>query len=143
MTITADDRLAGLRSAEFGTDDVHDSAVVAVESVQLEAELAAVVLHRDDLSGRTFSNDFQVLERPDRGRRRRMIHRAEGQVRPADAQSLVAQQRKRLRRRYLVDEVEVDIQDRGRVRRLVFDEMGGPDFLEQGFWRRRIHTRQS
>ena len=41
MAIAADDGLAGLRRAEFRTDDVHDAALIAVETEQFDAEFAA------------------------------------------------------------------------------------------------------
>src|SRR5690606_37813622 len=41
MRVAADDRLAGLRRAELGTDHVHDAALTAEEAAQLDAELGA------------------------------------------------------------------------------------------------------
>ena len=50
MAVTADDRHAGLGSAEFGADHMHDAAMIAVPAVQLDAEFAAVLLEPGDLA---------------------------------------------------------------------------------------------
>src|SRR5690606_40679962 len=73
MRIAADDRLARLRRAELGTDDVHDAALPAEEAAQLDAELGAVRLELAYLPGRRrLADDVEILERRDRHGRRRM-----------------------------------------------------------------------
>ena len=49
MAVAANDRFAGLRRTELGADDVHDSAMIAVEAEQVEPELAAVFFHLANL----------------------------------------------------------------------------------------------
>ncbi len=130
VAVTADDRLAGLRRAEFRADDMHDAPIFAVKTVQLEAEFIAVLLHLAHLRGRTFADHGEVLETAKRGGRRGMVHGADGQIGAPHLDAFFAQQRECLRRRDLVNQVQVDVENCGRVDCLVFNEMIGPDFLE-------------
>ncbi len=59
-----------------------------------------------------------------------MIHGADSQVGTSDRDVLIAQQRKRLRRGHLMDQVQVYVENRRGIRRLVLDEMLGPDLVE-------------
>ncbi len=130
VAVAADDGLAGLGCAEFGPDDVHDATMLAVVTVQLEPECIAVILQCPDLFRRAFADDGQVLETAERHGGRRVIHRAQGQLGTPYADAFLAQHRERLRRRDLVDQVQVDVENRRGVGGLVLDEMFEPDFLE-------------
>ena len=62
-----------------------------------------------------------------------MIHRRKRQVGAPDRQPFLAQQCECLGRRYLMNQVEVDIQDCWRIGRLVDDDMLFPDLVEKRF----------
>ncbi len=62
MAVAADDGFAGLGRAELGPDDVHDATVIAVDTVQLQAEVVAVLLQCTYLLGRSLADDREVLE---------------------------------------------------------------------------------
>ena len=130
VAVTADDRFAGLRRAEFRPDDVHDAAKFAVKSVQFQAEVIAVFLHLANLAGCAFADYREIFETAKRGGRRGMIHGAERQVGPPHRNAFFAQQRECLRRRDLVDQVQVDVEDCRCVGGLIGDKMIGPDFLK-------------
>ena len=132
---------AGSRT-ELRADDVHDAAVLGLETEQLDTEFPAVVLHLPYLPGGAFAGDLKVLERCHRRRRRRVIHRREHEVGTPDRQAFFAQQRKCLRRRDFVDDMQVDVQDRRRIVRFGDDDVVVPDLVEKrsGFRLRHVLT---
>ena len=137
VRVAADDRRARLRRAELGPHDVHDAAVAAREAAQLDAEILAVALHLPHLlRGRRLADDLEILQRLDGHGRRRVIERREAAIGAAHGQALRAQQVERLRRRDLVQQVQVDVEDGRRVVRLGHDDVRGPNLLEQ-----RLHER--
>ena len=66
--------------------------------------------------------------------RRRVVHRRECKVGPADARATIAQLGERLRRRHLMNEMEVDVEDRGGARRFGADQVVRPDLFEESPW---------
>jgi len=61
---------------------MHDAALAARETAELDAEVLAVLLHLPNLLGGSgLADDLELLERLERQRRRRMIKRRERLVR--------------------------------------------------------------
>src|SRR5690606_27475381 len=112
----ADDGPARLRRSELGAHDMNDAALAAREAAQLDSELGAVLLHLSDLlRGGWLADDLEVLQRLDRYGRRRMIERREALVGAPHGQPLRAEQVERLRRSDLVQQMQVDVENDGRV----------------------------
>ncbi len=78
-----------------------------------------------------FELDRQAAEDLRRVGRRRVVHRRQRAVEPANLELAGAQDVERLGRGDLVRQVQVDVQDRGRVGRLGHDDVPLPHFLEQ------------
>ena len=133
MTVTADDRHAGLRDTQLGTDHVHDSLAPASGRKQPYAELVAVRPQRIELLLRERIRDRTVECR------HVVIHRRDGEVGPAHAPAGRAQRLERLRARHLVHEVEVDPQERRCVCPAVDDKVLVPDLPEE----RAAHCKRS
>ena len=131
MAVAADDGLAGLRGALFGPDDVHDAAARVLQPDQVHAELGAVHFELAHLPGGRFELDRQAAEDLRRVGRCRVVHRRERAVEPADLELAGAQDVERLGGGDFVRQVQVDIQDRGRVGCLGHDDVPLPHFLEQ------------
>ena len=74
-------------------------------------------------------------------RRRGVIHRRDRALRRAYLEPAVAQLGERLRRRHLVHEVEIDVEDRGGRVGLRADEVPLPQLLEQRLRRAHADTR--
>ena len=91
---------------------------VARQSVDLCLRLRAVVRAR--------------AVRPTRQRRGGVVHRGLGAVRPAHRQAAGLKFGEGLRRGDFVDQVQVDVQHRGRGIAFGLDQMGVPQLLEQG-----------
>ena len=131
VAVAADDRQAGERQAQLGTDHVDDPLVAAVDVIERHAKLAAIRPQRLDLPPRQGVANVELVLR-----RHVVIDRGERQVGPADPPARQPQALERLRTRHLVNQVPVDIKQR----RLV----GGshlvalPDFLEQGLGHQRL-----
>ena len=123
--IAADDRHPGLGQAQLRADDVDDSLARRAEAVERDAELLAVARQLVDL-GRCHRVGHRQGARMGR---RRVVRGGDGPVRVADPQAAGAKPRERLRRRDLVDEVEVDREDR-RCARLLDDDVVVPDLLD-------------
>ena len=100
--------MPGLREPELGADHVDDALAAAAGRVERDAELLAVPRAAPRAAAR----------RADRrsARRRRVgdvvVHRRERQVGPPHAPAGEAQALERLRRGDLVDEVQVDVEQR-------------------------------
>ncbi len=131
VAVAADDGLAGLRRAQLRADDVHDAAVLVPEAEQFDAELGAVLLERTDLQCGRLDRDRCVAEDLLGARRSRVVHGREGQVGATDRQPALAQHAERLWRGHFVDEMQVDVQHRRRLRRFGHDFVLFPDLLEQ------------
>ena len=114
--IPADNRLAGLRGAEFRSDDVDDAAFVAVHAAKLKSEIFAVALHLPDLlEGGRLADHLELLQRSDGNGGRGVIHGGQRLVRPAHLQAGIPQQTERLGTGDLMHEMQVDIKDRRRI----------------------------
>ncbi len=84
VTIAADNRLAGLGNAQFRTDDVDDSLVLAVHVEQADSGFAAVLFQRLELQLRVVVKNRQRAI----GRGYRVIHYGEGEIRAANLAAL-------------------------------------------------------
>src|SRR4029079_7819490 len=116
-----------------GPDHVHDAALAAFESAQLDTEVLAVLLHLPDLlRGSRLAHDLEVLDALHRHRRRRMIERREAAVGAAHLDAARAEEVERLRARDLVNQMQIDVQHGRRVVGLGRDDGLRPYFLEQG-----------
>ena len=109
VAITTHDGHAGLRQPQFRADDVHDALMLAREAIACDPELPAVVLERIDLGLHDAVDDGQATAR----RRNRVIDRRHGEVWAADLQSSAAQTVEGLRRRELVQEMQIDVNEGG------------------------------
>ena len=127
VRVAAHDRHPRLGQAELRADDVDDALARVADAVQRDAELGAVGLELADLGRGHLVDDGQAAV----GRRDRMVGGGDGLAGPADADPARAQPGERLRARDLVDEVEVDGEDRGRAR-VLGDDVVGPDLLDDG-----------
>ena len=125
MRVAADDREARLREAELRADDVHDSLAAGAGRVQLDPELGAV-----RAQGLELRPGELVLDRP-LGRGHVVIHRRHGALGSAHAATGQPQPLEGLRRGDLVDEMEVDVEQRRLPGRLD-DHVIVPDLLEEG-----------
>ena len=124
VAVAADDRQARLREAELRADDVDDALAPAAGRVERDAELLAVRAQRLELGARE-----RIGDRPGE-RRDVVIHRRDREVGAAHRAARETQPVERLRRGDLVDQVEVDVEERGLARRLV-DDVALPDPVEQ------------
>ncbi len=97
---------------------MHNATIRVPEADEIQAEFLAIELHLADLLRSLVSDDGQILETGHRRGRRRVIHCGQGKVGAPNRQSLLAQHTERLRRSDLVDDVQVDVEDRRRIRRL-------------------------
>ena len=124
VAVAAHDRGARQGEALLGPDDVHD-ALAAVELVEiLDAELARVLGERDDLH-----RALGILVRLAAvGGRNVVIDHRERLLRRAHLAAGDAQALERLRRRHLMDEMPVDIDQAGSVR-LPIDHVVVPDLI--------------
>src|SRR5665213_3506490 len=130
VAVAADQSLAGLREPELRTNDVNDAALAASEAEQLDAELSAVALQLRDLNRGRFDRDRRAAEDLLGARRARMIDGREHQVGPAKCQAAFAQHREGLRRGHLVHQMQVDVQNCGRIGGLGRHHVRLPELLE-------------
>ena len=124
VAVAADDRLPGLREPELGADDVDDPLAPAPGGVEPDSELLAVLPQRVELRA-----GERILDRPGQ-RRDVVVHRRDGQVRPPHLPPGQAQPVEGLRRRDLVHEVQIDVEE-GRLTLCLADDVSLPDLLEQ------------
>src|SRR6185312_14846104 len=114
VTVAANHRHAWLRQALLGPNDVYDALLLAVRSKQFDPEIAAVLFQLIDLRGCNLVDD---------GKRTvvggdAVVGGGNRQVRPPHFQAALPQSGEGLRRCYFMDEMEVDINQRGCVRTL-------------------------
>ena len=124
--------LPGLREAEFRSDDVHDAALIALEIEQLDAELGAVLLQLRDLLRGRFDRDRHAAEDLLGAGRTGVIDGGQRAIRPPHLEAALAQHRERLGRGDFVDQMQVDVQHRGRIGGLRHDLVLLPDLLKHG-----------
>jgi hypothetical protein len=104
---------------------VHDALSPAAGRVQGNAEIDAVPLQRLELLA-----GERVADRPRLGRDV-VVHRRDREVGTAHRAASQPQRLERLRAGDLVDEVQIDVEQRGLARPLL-DDVRLPDLLEQG-----------
>ena len=105
VRVAADDQQPGLCEAELRTDDVNDALAGVAHAVQLDALAPAVLLERRHLALGHLIGCGPPADRGDV-----VIHRGDRQVGPADTSLGEPQTLERLRRRHLMNEVKVDIE---------------------------------
>ena len=114
VAVATRDRHARLGQPQLRPDDVHDALVGVAPAVERDAELPAVVLEGAHLVRR-----HRVEDRQASGvRRGRMVRCGDRQIRPAQPASGQTQTLECLRARDLMDEVAIDVEQAGAVRRL-------------------------
>ena len=133
VAVAADDGLAGLGEAELRPHHVHDAALRAVVIEQLHAEARAVRAQRVDLRARFIVHVRPLAVDVDGQRRRGVVERALGALGPAHRQAARVEFGESLRRGHFVDQVQVDVEDRRRRLGFGRDDVGVPQFVEQGF----------
>ncbi len=109
VRVTADDGHARLRQPQFRADDVHDALPVRAEGVQRDAELPAVARELGQLEAGLLVEDGQgaVVGR------RAVVRGGDGALRVAHGQAAASKTFEGLWAGDLVDELEVDSEDRG------------------------------
>src|SRR5579859_116102 len=128
VAVAADDRVAGLRDAEFGADDVHDALIFAVHIEQANAGFAAIFFEGFKLEAGVGVNNREGAVLGGDG----VIHYGESEIGAAYFAAFRFESGEGLRRSAFVDEVAVNIDERG-FPRLLMDEMRVPDFFVEGF----------
>src|SRR6266404_327006 len=128
VAVAANDGLPGLRDAQLRADDVHDALLLAVQVKEAHAGFAAIFLERLELQARVGIDDGQRAVGGGDG----VVHHRECKIGAADFASLGAQAREGLRGSAFVDEVAVNIDERG-LAGLFVDNVGVPNFLVESF----------
>ena len=127
VAVAADDGGAGQGEALLGADDVDDALAVVELAEIFDAELARVLGERRDLQRR-----FRIVDAVAAvGGRHVVVDHGERLLRRAHLAAGHAQALEGLRARHLVDEMPVDIEQAGAVRRLVH-QMVVPDLVVEG-----------
>src|SRR3546814_3448364 len=116
VAVAADDGHAGLGQAELGTDHVDDAAMCAVVVEQLDAVSCAVAAQGSDLCLGVCADVRQAAIGLRRQGRSGMVERGRGQVGTPGAQAARVELGESLRRGDLVDQVQVDVEDRKSTR---------------------------
>jgi hypothetical protein len=130
VAVAADDRRARVRQAQLRADHVDDALACVPHREERDRELAAVALEGAHLLGRRPLGPRAPPVRAE-PRRDRVIHRRHRPLRPPHADAARAQLGEGLRRGHLVDQVQVDVQDGGRLRRLRRHEVRVPDLVDE------------
>jgi hypothetical protein len=126
VAVAANDGLPRLRNAQLGPDDVHDALMLAVHVKKPHTGFTAIFLERLKLQACVRVDDGESAV----GRRDGVVHHREGEIRAADFASLSSEAGERLRRSAFVDEVAVDIDQRG-LPWLFVDNVTVPNLLVQ------------
>jgi len=124
VAIATDKGLAGLGDAELGADDVHDALILAVHVEEANAGLAAVLLEGIKLELGIVIEDGQRAVGGGDG----MVHHRESEIWAADLAAFGAKTGKSLGRGALVNEMAVDVDNRG-LAGIFANDVGVPDFL--------------
>ena len=109
VRVAADDGHAGLGDAEFGADDVDDALVARVDVVELDAEVGAVLAQRGNLRGGDLVEDVEAAFD---GGGDVVIDGGDAAVRAADLAAGETQAFKGLRGGDLVEQLQVDVEQR-------------------------------
>ena len=126
VRVAADDGHARLREAELRADDVDDALAVRAQRVERDAELGAVGGQLGELEAGLLVEDGQRAVVRGRG----MVRGGDGALGMTDGQAAPAQPFEGLRAGDLVDEVEVDADDR-RSTWFSEDDVVVPDLLDE------------
>ena len=130
VAVAADDGEAGLGQAQLGPDHVDDALAVAAHGEEPDPEVAAVPLEGSDLlRGRALGGSAATSGAEPGGDR--VVHGGDGAIGPAHPEATLAQQGEGLGRGDLVDEVEVDVEDRGRILGGRRHEVRLPELVEE------------
>ena len=111
-----------------GTDDVDDAPLRAAQAEQLNTESRAVLFQLAHLLGSRLDRDRRTSEDLLGARRSGVIHGRQGEIEAAHRQAPLPQDREGLRRSDLVDQVQIDIQDSGRIGAFSRDLVCGQTF---------------
>ena len=125
VAVAADDRHPRLREPELGADHVDDSLAAAAGRVQRDAELLAVPRAARRAAPCASGSVIGAVHG-----RHVVIHRRDGEIGAPHAPPVEPQPVERLRRGHLVDQVQVDVEQR-RLAGLLADDVRVPDLLEQ------------
>ena len=128
--VAADDGHAGFGEAELGADDVDDALVGRLDVEELDAEVGAVFAQGFDLFGGDLVDDVEAVF--DAAGGDVVVDGGEGAVGAAELAAGQAEAVEGLRAGDLVDEMEVDVEDRGFACGLGYEVLL-PDFFEEGF----------
>src|ERR1044072_6979400 len=125
VAIAANDRHARTSESELWSNDVNDALFGRVDVVELNAKLVTVSAQwLDFISGNSVSDRKTAI-----GGRNVVIDRGESEIRASHLAACLAQTVKRLRRRHLVNEVQIDVKERALAARFAHD-MRLPEFIE-------------
>ena len=130
VAVAAHDGHAGLREALLRPDDVHDAALHGVQAVEADAVGLRVGLEQAQLDATELVGGLVAALGRDG-----MVHRRNGAFGPANLEAALLEHGEGLRRRDLVDEVQVDVEHGGRTG-LLGHNVRIPDFLEKSLGRR-------
>ncbi len=125
VAVTANDGHARLCQAQLWADDVDDAPVAAVHAQQGYAEVTGICLHLGDLCRGHLVKDGHV----ERGGGHAVVNGSHSLIRPAHRQPARPQPGEGLRRRDLVDEVQIDV-EYGRSVRPFGHDVAMPDFVD-------------
>src|SRR5690348_1197331 len=133
VAVTANNRLPRLRNAQFGANHVDDALIPALHVEKVDSKFLAVLRQQLKLlCGICVGNrQLAIL------RRYGMVHHGKRQIGPTHAPFGGLQTGKCLRRRHLMDQMPVNIEQRGLAGFFAYD-VRVPDFFVKGSW---IHIR--
>jgi hypothetical protein len=127
VAVAANHRHAGLGQAELWADHVHNALAIAMNTVEADAELPAILVKLFDLLATELIDDGQRAV----GRRNAVVDRGQCHLGTADFQTALAEALEGLRGSDFVDQVQVDVDQRGCARLLV-DHVRIPEFFDDG-----------
>src|SRR5882672_7551924 len=128
VAVPANNGLTRLCDAEFRADDVHDALILAVHVEEADAGIAAVFLESLELQACVGINDRQSPVFGGNG----VVHHRKSEVGTADLAALRLESGEGLGRGALVNQMAVNIDERGMARRFV-NNVGVPDLLVERF----------
>ena len=126
VAVAANDGHAGERQALFRPNDVHDPLARVVYGNVRHGEVADIFLQ-----GLQLKDAVRLRTYPPRRGRHIVVGHGDGGARLTNLPARGAQTLERLRAGDFVNEVPVDVED-GRAVRQGLDDVGVPDFVEQG-----------
>src|SRR6476646_6722475 len=128
VAVAANNRLSRLRDSQLRPDDVYDALILAVHIEQADAGLFAILFQRVELRfGILVDNRQETVFGG-----YRVIHHCESQVGAAHFAAFRAQAGERLRRSAFVNQVAVNINERG-LARLFINNVVVPNLFVQSF----------